>query len=256
MTEHAAPIFTGNTPDVLPKAERDPAAAPLRRMVELYHSLKGEGTQAGMPMVFVRFAGCNLACSWCDTPYNRVSFQATDDQLFDMIMEYKPAWVVFTGGEPMMQLSRFLTGALKAAGVKMACESNGQVWNEALIDLDYICFSPKREVKEGVPSKFLINPKIAEAVTMGDFKINELRYVVLSGTDTPPMADVESEFITFSPLMQDPDPKPHFKSGDGYGNRFGLVDADSYTRAMELVMEHRHRGARLSVQLHKFIGVR
>ncbi len=246
--------FTGRTVDSL--SGPDIKEKPVRKMVEIYSSVKGEGTQSGMPMTFVRFAGCNLACAWCDTPYNRVSFLASDEQLLDMIMLHSPAWVVFTGGEPTMQLSTWLANALKTNGVKLAIESNGQMWSDALLELDYVCFSPKRFVKAGVPTKHLLHPDIIAAAVTGKLYINELRYVIEGTNDTAVLADCPSEFITFSPLMHDQSPAAEFKSGDGYGGRFGQVDADAYNRCLQLVKEYRHRGGRLSVQLHKFIGVR
>jgi organic radical activating enzyme len=227
----------------------------MRKMVEIFSSVKGEGTQAGIPMTFCRYAGCNLACSWCDTPYNRVAFNADDDRLFHMLMEQDPKWVVFTGGEPLLQLSRDLTTRLKAAGMSLAIESNGTLWNDALLDLDYVCFSPKTTVEGITPLKHRLAVKIVEEVKSGSLKINEIRYVV-DQKDPPEIIDVPSDFITFSPLMLDSAPYEGFESGLGYAGRWGKVDADSYRLAMQLVHEYRHRNSRLSVQLHKFIGVR
>ncbi len=249
-------LINGTTKDQLPLPNVD--GSPVRKMVEVYSSVKGEGTQAGMPMTFVRFAGCNLACEWCDTPYKRVSFTVTDDILFEMIMTHRPAWVVFTGGEPLMQLSVELIKNLKSSGVQMALESNGQMWNDALLGLDYVCFSPKRFAKLNTPTKHLLHPEIVRHAVEGKLKINELRYVVEGIEDYPVLVDVPSDFITFSPLMGNEvaSKDPNWKSGDGYDGRFGQMDAGSYNRCLELVKEHRHRGGRLSVQLHKFIGVR
>lgn len=242
--------------DTLPVAAVDPLDK-MRHMVEIYSSVKGEGTQAGTPMTFVRFAGCNLACSWCDTPYRRRSFSATDDQLFDLIMAQAPAWVVFTGGEPLLQLSEALCDRLKRAGVRLAIESNGQVYSPVLGYLDYVCFSPKRFVKAGLETKHLLHPDIIKEVNEHGLRIHEIRYVVEGEWHTPELVDVASEFITFSPIMESPGPIPKdWRSGDGYPGRFGRMNVEAYNRCLELVATHRHRGARLSVQLHKFIGVR
>lgn len=259
MTDHntiqQSVVFDGPTKDQLPTPRHDDGS-PARNMVEIFHSIKGEGTQSGMPMTFIRFAGCNLACAWCDTPYNRVSFTATDKQLFDLVSRYRPSWVVFTGGEPLLQLSVELVRMFKSAGINLAIESNGQVWSEALPYIDYICFSPKRKVNADRETKYLLSPSIVKASNDGIITISELRYVIEHDTDDPTLADVASTYITFSPLMLDPAPSADFKSGDGFGNRFGRMHAGAYNRCLELVYQHRHRGGRLSIQLHKFLGVR
>ena len=78
------------------------AALPV---VELFHSIQGEGTRSGEPSTFIRLAGCNLRCVWCDTPYSwsaegvRAAEQVAIDELASRVRERA---VVLTGGEPML----------------------------------------------------------------------------------------------------------------------------------------------------------
>ncbi|MBE7728219.1 7-carboxy-7-deazaguanine synthase [Komagataeibacter sp. FXV3] len=130
---------------------------------EIFPTLQGEGAQAGRTAVFCRFAGCNLwsglerdrdraTCRFCDT-----DFIGTDgpgggrfvdaEQLADAIAaqwpgpDRKAAFVVFTGGEPLLQLDDALVTAIHAHGFEIAVETNGTL--PAPDGIDWICVSPK-----------------------------------------------------------------------------------------------------------------
>lgn len=71
---------------------------------ELFYSLQGEGSLAGMPSVFVRLAGCPLRCKWCDTKYAQpmsAGEEMSGEQIIEKIASYPTRYVVITGGEPM-----------------------------------------------------------------------------------------------------------------------------------------------------------
>jgi len=75
------------------------------RIAEVFYSIQGEGKLAGTPSMFVRASGCNLRCSWCDTPYaswNPEGKNQTVGQIVEQIQRYPAAHVVITGGEPMI----------------------------------------------------------------------------------------------------------------------------------------------------------
>jgi 7-carboxy-7-deazaguanine synthase (Cx14CxxC type) len=132
---------------------------------EIFYTLQGEGAQAGRPAVFCRFSGCNLwsgreqdrataVCRFCDT-----DFVGTDGVLGDKYLDAAqlaaiidaqwPAaragkkYVVFTGGEPLLQLDSPLIDALHAVGFEIAIETNGTLPVPA--GVDWICVSPKAE---------------------------------------------------------------------------------------------------------------
>ena len=113
-------------------------------IVEIFHSVQGEGFHAGMPHVFVRFGTCNLRCSWCDTDFDTYeSMNALD--ILGQIMQYDCKRVIFTGGEPMLQDLWPLHRLLKRRGFNLSIESNGTITiPDGLID--WICISPKDQI--------------------------------------------------------------------------------------------------------------
>jgi 7-carboxy-7-deazaguanine synthase len=128
---------------------------------EIFYTLQGEGANAGRPAVFCRFAGCNLwsgreedrasaVCRFCDTDF--VGTDGPDggrfrraDELADAIASRWTAhgqrFVVFTGGEPLLQLDAELIAAVHARGFEIAVETNGTI--AAPAGIDWICVSPK-----------------------------------------------------------------------------------------------------------------
>ena len=99
------------------------------RIAEIFYSIQGEGRFAGTPAVFVRFAGCNLACSWCDTDFEKRA-ELTAGEIVELVHVFKGApLVVFTGGEPMLQLDMGLVAAVNKcmAPATLAIETNGTI---------------------------------------------------------------------------------------------------------------------------------
>lgn len=88
------------------------------KIAEIFYSIQGEGTLAGVPSVFIRSSGCNLRCAWCDTPYTSWSPEGREMTLaaiFDEARGYGASHYVVTGGEPMIapeivELTRGLEG--------------------------------------------------------------------------------------------------------------------------------------------------
>lgn len=132
----------------------------MYKVKEIYYTLQGEGYHTGRPAVFCRFSGCNLwsgreedrmnaVCKFCDT-----DFRGTDglngglydaEALVKMIVSLFPqtsnVFVVFTGGEPALQLDEILVEELHKQKIEIAVETNGTL---PLPDgIDWICVSPK-----------------------------------------------------------------------------------------------------------------
>ena len=116
----------------------------MYELVEIFESLQGEGRNMGRPCVFVRFAGCNLKCPWCDTDVTK-RFSASLDELLAELGQYKAKSVILTGGEPTMQKEMpELVAALKKAGYWIGVETNGTNDANWLGFVDYVACSPKR----------------------------------------------------------------------------------------------------------------
>ena len=204
---------------------------------ECFLTLQGEGVQAGSRAVFLRFAGCNLwsgreqdraaaQCTFCDT-----DFVGTDGEgggkfanatgLADQVERTwgegsKQRLVVITGGEPMLQLDEDLVGQLHARGFRVAVETNGTL--PAVAGLDWICVSPKAGTELRVRAG------------------HELK-LVYPQPGASPEAYVDLAFQRFSLQPMD-----------------GPELRENTARAVRYCLEHPKW--RLSLQTHKFLGIR
>ncbi len=96
------------------------------RVNEIFYSLQGEGFYTGTPAVFLRFAGCNRACPFCDTDFK--NFTAMDaDEIAEAVAAFPARHLVATGGEPLLQLDSDLLRAIKARGFYVQVETNGSM---------------------------------------------------------------------------------------------------------------------------------
>jgi 7-carboxy-7-deazaguanine synthase len=115
------------------------------RISEIFYSIQGEGTLAGVPSVFVRTSGCNLRCTWCDTPYTSwkpEGYQMTHDALLTEIRQHSCAHVVITGGEPMILADLpELTKKIKDFDQHITIETAGTTYQKVRCDL--MSISPK-----------------------------------------------------------------------------------------------------------------
>lgn len=132
---------------------------------EVFLSIQGESTYAGLPCVFVRLAGCNLSCSWCDTSYARESSAGREVPVSAVIKDVKRfnvPLVEITGGEPLLQAGAKPLGArLIKAGYRVLIETNGSV---SLKGLD------KKIVK-------VVDVKCPSSGQSGSFLMDNLRHI-------------------------------------------------------------------------------
>lgn len=135
--------------------------APTFPVLEIFRSIQGEGAHIGQAMTFIRLAGCNLRCPWCDT---KGSWNAEGEQktLLDILGEIEPGDpVVITGGEPTIHKELVeLVSALHEQGCYVMIETNGT--NNVPWNVDWITCSPK-------PPLYTIHPQLHP---------DELKYVV------------------------------------------------------------------------------
>jgi 7-carboxy-7-deazaguanine synthase len=107
------------------------------RVIEIFASIQGEGRYIGRPQVFIRLAGCNLRCSWCDTTYAYDGGRKMSvSEIVTAVRRLGFKGVCVTGGEPMLQAKelRELLGKLKGAGCEVILETNGTIYDKAVFD--------------------------------------------------------------------------------------------------------------------------
>lgn len=148
---------------------------------EIFYSLQGEGFHTGRPAIFCRFSHCNLwtgkekdrataQCTFCDTDFLGTQGQRGGRYEIDSLIKvFEDLWpktqtspyIIFTGGEPLLQVDKPLIEDLKARGYELAVETNGTI--DAPEGLDWICVSPKADcalkIKQGDELK-LVYPQI------------------------------------------------------------------------------------------------
>ena len=192
-------------------------------IVEIFHSVQGEGFHAGIPHVFVRFGNCNLRCEWCDTDFLTYEERKLDS-IVDEVLSYGCDRVIFTGGEPALQDLSTIGSSLKRKGISLSVETNGTIEVDPIID--WICVSPKDQLYP--------NAKIIQR--QGD----ELK-VVYCGQNLDMYDDLKMGFSHhfIQPCYLDSE------SVEENGRSFQAVE--------KLVKES--QGWRLSLQTHKWMGV-
>ena len=190
----------------------------MLQLSEIFYSIQGEGTYAGVPAVFVRLAGCNLSCDFCDTDYS-LKFLAPVEEVVDRVLAAGGdcPMVVLTGGEPLAQREALaLIEALQRAGKRVHIESNGTIAVELPKDV-WLCVSPKERV----------HPRMAQ-------RADEVKVIVNGTVPEDQLAMFgDRDFILLQPE----------------GNKPANLAV-----ALQYVKAHPER-FRLSVQLHKYIGV-
>ena len=175
------------------------------KIAEIFYSLQGEGVLVGVPSVFIRTSGCNLRCSWCDTPYT--SWEPEGEELpLDCILErvagYPARHVVVTGGEPMIAPEIVaLTESLRARGLHITVETAGTVFKPVACDL--MSISPKlaNSTPEGPwaaqHERLRMQPEILERLM--DAYDYQLKFVIARP------ADVEEARALVERLVADPE---------------------------------------------------
>lgn len=138
-------------------------------VMEHFYTIQGEGFYTGNAAYFIRLAGCDVGCVWCDV---KESWTVEEKQLMlidDLVAEvlkYSGRLIVITGGEPLMYDLSFLTNKLKANGFQINIETSGAYPISGM--LDWICVSPKK-----------FKAPLKEVVA----KANELKCIIFNKTD-------------------------------------------------------------------------
>lgn len=173
------------------------------KVVEVFDSLQGEGRFIGTPATFIRFAGCNLNCQFCDTDYTNNATDATLEQLLKMVSR---ELVVLTGGEPMLYDLKPLCDELVSIGHKVQIETNGTINIVGLPGEVHITCSPKTQKINVKPDdiKFLCGEG-APFVSAGS-DLDVPKYIMaLDGTDKTEayLIAMDNDFIYTSRLHKE-----------------------------------------------------
>lgn len=110
---------------------------------EMFYSLQGEGFWSGLPMTFIRFAGCNKECAFCDTVHTPHTLETAIDDFLTVFRLDRSPHICFTGGEPLLQLDGELLVRLQDRGFKIHLETNGSLTIPKINCFFSITISPK-----------------------------------------------------------------------------------------------------------------
>jgi len=106
---------------------------------EIFNSIQGESNYSGYPTTFIRFTGCNLRCTYCDTKYAFYDGKKLSiDKILEKVNSYNSNYVCLTGGEPLEQNLDELIIRLKSIGKKVSIETNGSIFLENFKALDNV----------------------------------------------------------------------------------------------------------------------
>ena len=216
-------------------------------VAECFSSIQGEGANTGIPMVFLRVAGCNLSCAFCDTDHScKESWQIPD--LYAHILglagnpesAYKIEWVCLTGGEPTLYIRQLvsLIAALKRSFKKICIETNGT--NFLPFKYQHKDFS-KLYMRGEVFDWITVSPKRDSELCKQTLRLaDEWKVVIEDASDIKRVEELGEKFRYYDtmPIYLQP------------------VDNNREVALMAIEACKYHRNWRLSVQVHKFLGLR
>ena len=186
---------------------------------EIFYSLQGEGGRTGEASVFIRLTKCNLACSFCDTDFADGD-EMSVDEILEAISVYPCKWIIWTGGEPTIQLKDEHLAVFREHGYKQAIETNGTRRVPSLID--YITCSPKQDyetIKNRIPF------------------VHEIRMPIQAGDPVPDISIFPQADNYFLSPVFDAD----------------KINLENVAYCVELIKQHPQW--RLSLQTHKLIHI-
>ncbi|HII75590.1 MAG TPA: radical SAM protein [Methanolinea sp.] len=200
------------------------------KVSEIFRSIQGEGIRQGRPCTFIRFAGCNLNCSWCDTPQARIGGREMDaGEINARVRELGGTYLCITGGEPLLQGAPLLSllSSFHSSGYMIDIETNGTLDFSPFQALASICMDVKCP-SSGEESDL----SLLSRITTND----SVKFVVRDEEDCRYACDVLMEHpvrgeVFFSPV----------EGSDARAIARFLIDEDL--------------PARLQLQLHKILGV-
>ena len=159
----------------------------MYRINEIFYSLQGEGFHTGTPVVFVRFSGCNLRCTFCDTQHQAGEMMSLQEVVNEVNKYPIAPLLVLTGGEPSLFIDEAFVAELKQkTGKKIAIETNGT--RLLPINLDWVTLSPKSSFDGGDLEPCVLT------------HCDELKVVYL-GQDLAQYDDIEAKYRFLQPCF-------------------------------------------------------
>lgn len=195
----------------------------MYRINEIFYSLQGEGFHSGTPAVFVRFSGCNLRCSFCDTQHQEGKMLSLQEIVNESNKYPIAPLLVLTGGEPSLFIDEAFVAELKQkTGKKIAIETNGT--RPLPSNLDWVTFSPKAAFDGGD-----LDPCVLT-------HCDELKVVYL-GQDLAQYDGIEANHRFLQPCF--------------------VEDLEQRKANMQACIEavNNHPNWRLSLQIHRILGL-
>jgi 7-carboxy-7-deazaguanine synthase len=204
----------------------------ILKIAEIFPSIQGEGLRQGEATLFIRFSGCNLKCSFCDTKYawkegRKYSIAQVSEKINKLRHRFPARWICLTGGEPLLQDLADLVKALKREGFKIQVETNGTLYRP--LPVDWYSISPK-------PDKYYYRPEYRE-------KAKEVKVILTKNLDLELIKRLREEFPEKTPLLLQP------QSNREWSINLGM-------KLLRQALKAGLKNIRLSVQLHKIYGLR
>ncbi|MCD6222374.1 MAG: radical SAM protein [Thermoplasmata archaeon] len=196
---------------------------------EIFYSLQGEGSDAGLPTIFIRFTGCNLRCNYCDTRY---AFYEGKYMAIDEIMESIKKWsckrVCITGGEPLLQKNVYtLIDELLKEGYEVSIETNGSI---SIMKLSKMNVKIKMDIK--LPSSGMHDKMLFGNISLLRGS-DELKFIIWNKQDYEYAKDIIARYKPRCQIIMQP----------VWGSKIKLAD---WILKDEI-------DARFSIQLHKIL---
>lgn len=212
---------------------------------EAFYAVQGEGARMGQATAFLRLAGCNLDCWFCDTDWqhgDKMSVADAVDLVQHVSHPHRPGWVTLTGGEPTVAPAfDNLVEALRIRGYHVSVETNGTRWRDSLLHCQ-IVVSPKGKW-EGAkatldPGYSAYHARRGESTTPYPLELK----VVVEADDTVGSVNAVAEAMQPITVFDYRWVQPRYDSRAAWQRAFEIVKADPHWR--------------LSLQTHKWLGCR
>jgi organic radical activating enzyme len=204
----------------------------ILKITEIFSSIAGEGLRSGEPTIFIRLAGCNLRCAFCDTKYSWQEGKGySEEKIIEAVRQihgrFPADWICLTGGEPLLQDVKQLVKKLRKEGFKIQIETNGTVYRPFRVDC--LTLSPK-------PQAYGFAPKFAA-------NTNEVKLVVSKELTLEVIQNLREKFPVQTPILLQP------QSNRKWSMEMGL-------KLLKQTLNLGLKNIKISIQIHKIFRMK